>query len=294
METERTMGSVMIEHHTVEVEGLRLHYVEAGEGEPVLLWHGFLGSWYSWRKLIPLLTARGYRIIAPDMRGYGDSDRPSTVYDALTLARDFRSLTEHLGLERHHVVAHDMGAPPALMYASEYPDAVRDLAWIEEPVPGFGTRELLAFDPATARSGSLWWWYFNLVPDLPETLLAGKERDFLSYFYREYCYDPTVIGPEDIDEYLRTFAGPGGVRGALGVYRAIFETEAQIRDRFEGEKLGLPVLALGGEASMGALVAEMVSHVAQNVTGGTVERTGHFIPEERPEELADRLLSFFS
>lgn len=119
-----------MEHHTADLGGLRLHYVEAGVGEPVLLWHGFLGSWYSWRRLIPLLVERGYRVIAPDMRGYGDSDKPPTGYDALTLARDFRSLAEHLGLERHHVVSHNMGAPPALVYAAEWPDAVGGtLAW---------------------------------------------------------------------------------------------------------------------------------------------------------------------
>lgn len=294
MTKNRTTEQITMEHHTTDLGGLRLHHVEAGSGEPVLLWHGFLGSWYSWRRLIPPLAQRGYRVVAPDMRGYGDSDKPATGYDALTLARGFRRLAEHLGLGPHHVVAHDMGAPPALVYAAEYPEAVRSLVWIEEPVPGFGSREMLAFSPETAEGGGLWWWCFGLVPDLPEALIAGKERDFLSYFCRKYCYDPTAIGPDDIDEYLRTFAAPGGIRGALGVYRAIFETEAQMRERFAEKKLEAPVLALGGEASMGTHAAEMVSRVARDVQGGTVERCGHFVPEERPEELAERLLAFFS
>jgi pimeloyl-ACP methyl ester carboxylesterase len=133
-----------------------------------------------------------------------------------------------------------------------------------------------------------------MVPDLPEALIAGKERDFLSYFYRKYCYDPTAIGPDDIDEYLRTFAGLGGVRGALGVYRAIFETEAQVRERLGGEdKLRMPVLALGGALSLGKHAAEMMRQVAEDVRGGPVERCGHFIAEERPEYLAERLLAFW-
>ncbi len=259
-----------------------------GAGEPVVLLHGFLGTWYSWRKVMPALAAR-HTVVAPDLRGYGDSDKPAAGYDSATIAEDIRQLVRHLGLGRVSLVGHDMGAPPAYAYAARHRTEVARLAYLEEPMLGVTLDGITGLD--APFPGGAWWFTFNYVPDLPETLLAGKERAFLTYFYRRFCYDPTAIEPAAVDEYLRTFADAGGVRGALGAYRAIYESEAQAREDTK-EKLTIPVLALGGELSLGPAVVEGMRQVAADVRGGTIERCGHFPAEERPDHLAEQLLAF--
>lgn len=280
-------------HHTMITNGVTLHYVIGGEGAPVLLWHGFLETWYCWRKVMSALAEK-YTVIAPDMRGYGDSDKPEHGYDARTLAEDFHQLMHQLGFNSIFIAAHDMGAPPALIYAGEYPDEVRGLVYLDEPVLLEELiQQVLKFSPETMQGGGLWWWVFSLVADLPEKLIAGKEREFLTYFYDKYLFDRASITPDVVDEYLRSFAAPSGVSGALGVYRSIFESIAQT-EKYAHNKLKTPVLALGGERSMGSQTFEMMQRVATNVQGGSVDRCGHFIPDERPDYLIETLLNFFN
>jgi pimeloyl-ACP methyl ester carboxylesterase len=278
-------------HHTADVNGVRLHYVIGGTGDPVLLCHGWLQTWYEWRGIMPAL-AEHYTVIAPDMRGFGDSAKPTTGYDCRTLGEDYYQLMQHLGFGRIFLVGHDMGGLPAYAYAAEHPDDVRRLVWLEMPVPGFGLEELMKFSKETSHEGGLWHITFNMVPDLPEALVAGRERIFLSYFYRKYCYDPTAISPESIDEYVRCYSAPGGLRASLGAYRDLFKSQDQIKE-YAKTKLKMPVLALGGERSLATLMVSMMQALAVNVSGGVVERCGHFIPEERPDYLIEQLLSFF-
>lgn len=278
-------------HQTAIANGVNLHYVIGGQGEPILLWHGFLETWYCWHKVMPALAER-YTLITPDMRGYGDSDKPDHGYDALTLAEDFHQLVKQLGFHQIHLVAHDMGAPPALLYAATYPDEVLSLTYLEEPVLlESNLQQIFKFAPETMQAGGLWWWTFFLAADIPEQLISGREREFLTYFYNTYCYDPTAITSDAIAEYLRTFAAPGGVSGAIGVYRAIFESIQQTEPLAQN-KIDTPILALGGDTVTGDRVKFMLESVATNVRGGSVERCGHFIPDERPDDLVDQLLKF--
>jgi pimeloyl-ACP methyl ester carboxylesterase len=280
-------------HHTAIANGVNLHYVIGGKGDPVLLWHGFLETWYCWRKVMPALAER-YTVIVPDMRGYGDSSKPEQGYDAQTLAEDFRQLVHQLGFKQIHLVAHDMGAPPALLYAGKYPDEVISLTYLEEPVLlEQHLQQIFKFTPDISHKGGLWWWTFFLAADMPEKLIAGHEREFLTYFYNTYCYDPNSISPDAVNEYLRTFAAPGGVSGAIGVYRAIFESIEQT-EPFAQNKIETPVLALGGETVSGARVKSMMQSVATNVRGGAVLSCGHFIPDEQPDYLIDQLIAFWA
>lgn len=276
-------------HHTVEVNGIRLHYVMGGQGTPVFLVHGFLETWYHWRLIMPQL-AEQYTVVAVDMRGYGDSDKPMEGYDQATIAEDLYQLAQTLGYERVIVVGHDMGAPPAYTYAARHRDSVIGLGYLEEPVPGFTLDQLTAH---TAPEGGAWWFGFNFVPDLPEALIAGNEREFLSYFYHRFSYNPTAVDSDAIDEYLRTFAGPGGVRGALGVYRAIFESAEQVRQDAQ-TPLTIPVLAIGGSASSGDTVAQGVQNLASDVRGTVIEQCGHFLAEECPDALLEQLLPYLN
>jgi pimeloyl-ACP methyl ester carboxylesterase len=289
---QKTNFDSRFKHSTAEVNGVNLHYVMGGQGEPVLLWHGFLETWYCWRKVMPALAER-YTVIAPDMRGYGDSDKPEQGYDAQTLAEDLRHLLQQLGFNQAHLVAHDMGAPPALLYANQHPNEMLSLTYLDEPVLlEENLQQIFKFAPKTMQDGGLWWWSFALAQDLPEKLVDGHEREFLPYFYDTYCYDLNSIS-DAIAEYLRTFAAPGGIRGALGVYRDIFKSIQQT-EPLALNKISTPVLALGGEKSMGDRVKTMIQKVAENVRGGAVDRCGYFIPDERPDDLIEQLFAFFT
>lgn len=281
------------EHETINVNDIDIHYVIGGSGAPLLLWHGFCETWYCWRKIMPEL-ARHFTVIAPDMRGFGDSSKPASGYDGLTLADDFYKLIQHLGLDKVSIVAHDMGAPAALLYAAQHPEAVHALAYLEEPVlTNESMQQIHAFTPQTTRNGALWWWKFALTSfDLSERLINGKEREFLTWFYDNGTVTRSAIEEAAVQEYLRTFRGSVSIAGAFGVYRAIFETIAQT-ESYKDHKITTPILGLGGARSKGDQVYEQLKQVASNVSGGTIDDCGHFPADEQSEVLSTRLLEFF-
>lgn len=272
------------------VNGIRLRYSVEGEGPALLLWHGFLETSRTWDQIKPLLI-RSFTVIAPDMRGYGDSDKPDHGYDAQSLMNDFRELTRQLGFERLGIVAHDMGAPPALLWCATFPEEVSHLVYLDEPVlTNASLSSLFQFTPEAAKNGGLWWWQFSLAGDMPERLIRSHEQAFLEWFYENYRFrqDPMT---ELLEEYLRTFAGLSGTGGALGCYRAIF-TSIKQTERALVERVQTPILALGGQHSMGDHVREMLSKVAENVTGGIVQECGHFIQNEQPDYLVEQIHAF--
>lgn len=277
------------EHHRAYVNGVRLHFRKAGSGDPVLLLHGWLGTSYTWRKVAPAL-AQHYTVIVPDLRGYGDSEKPETGYDGLNQVEDMRQLLQQLDLIQPHVVGHDMGALPAYLYAATYPEEVKSLVYLDEPLPGFNLHEFTVFSRETF--GGYWHFGFNYAKDLPELLITGKERQFLEYLFNLMLYDPSSISEEDKAEYLRTYAGAGGVRGSCGCYRAALQTTEQFKAAGQ-TKLKLPVLAYGGQFAIPATKEQMLM-VAENVEGGVIPNCGHLVPEEAPEFLTAKLLDFFS
>jgi pimeloyl-ACP methyl ester carboxylesterase len=285
---------------TVSVNGIRLHYWIGGDpdGQPAILWHGFLSTGFAWRDVAPALAEAGLAVLVPDMRGFGDSDKPGgdDGYDARALAEECRALVAQLGFGRGRpllLAAHDMGALPALIWAADHEKEVSGLLYVEAPVMlGEALRKSFEYRPETMAGGSMWWWLLPLAPGVPEALVVGHERAFLDWFYqgaatvRHEAFTPAVI-----DEYLRTFVGREGVLGSMGIYRAAFmsidQTEPLMRRR-----LTVPVVALGGASGLGAKVGEMVKMVAEHVDANVLEDCGHFVPEERPDELTRHILAF--
>lgn len=284
------------ENRTEHVGDIDLHYWVGGnpDGEPVLLWHGFLGTGYAWRKVMPLLAEAGRSVLVPDMRGYGDSDKPtgSDGYDGRSLAEEFRQLVAQIGFGNGRpltIVAHDMGAPAALLWAAEHPEDLSNLLYVEEPVLRLEfLSKLIVYTPEAAAKGSMWWWLLPLAPGGPETVIVGHERAYLSWFYDRVPSSHDGVGPA-IDEYTRTFCGTEGVLGALGVYRAAFQTIDQTEPLAEN-KVSVPVIAVGGELSRGDHMREMAESVAETVTGVVIPGCGHFVPEERPDRIAELVL----
>ncbi len=282
--------------------GVRLHYLLGGNpsGPPVLLWHGFLSTSQEWRKVMPALTKAGYAVLVPDMRGYGDSDKPdgTTGYDARALAEEFRALVHQLGFGGGRPIilaAHDMGAPPALLWAADHPEEIAGLLYIEAPVMLSAVlTEIIAYNAEAMKEGSMWWWILPLAPDVPERLVVGREREFLTWFYDRHMARREAISDADLNETLRTFAGREGVLGAMGLYRAAFtsieQTEPLAR-LLTRHKVTVPVMALGGEKGLGEKVQTMVKLVAKDVEGALITDCGHFLPEECPEEVVRHVLA---
>ena len=277
-----------LSHHHAKLDGVTLHYVVSGRGPAVVLLHGWPQTWYEWRHVIPALAER-YTVIAPDLRGLGNSSRPETGYDKKTVANDVWQLVNgKLGHERFFVVGHDWGGPTAYALAAAHPEAVTRLAILDVVIPGDGGD--------FSQGGRRWHHQFHLTPDLPEALTEGRERLYLSWFYRTFGHRPDAISEADIDEYLRTYAQPGAMRAGFAYYRALPQDAADNRANAERLKLPMPVLALGGAGGRGRgrEPEDSLRRLALNVQGEVVAECGHWIPEEQPRYLAERLLGFFA
>jgi len=280
------------------VAGVRLHYWTGGDptGEPVILWHGFLSTAYAWRAVAPALAKAGLAVLIPDMRGYGDSDKPAgnDGYDARSLAEEGRALIGAIGFGRGKPLihaAHDMGALPALIWTADHPDEVAGLLYIEAPVMlGPVLRQVFSYTPQAMAQGSMWWWILPLAPGVPERLIVGNERAFLTWFYEgDHVVNHAAIAPEAVAEYLRTFTGKEGVLGSMGIYRAAFASIDQTEPLMTA-RITTPVVALGGEKGLGGKVGEMVAMIAENVEAHTLAGCGHFMTEERPEFVIGHIL----
>ena len=277
-------------HGEAEANGVRLHYVTAGSGEEaVVLAPGFPFTWYHYRLIIPALAER-YTVISYDLRGIGDSAKPEAGYDMFTQVEDVRSLVRGLGYESVNMVGHDLGAPIAYFYAALYPEEVRRLAVLDAVIYGLPGYEGF-FTPDVVSMP--WWFGFHNQPEMPERLVAGREREYLSWFWDTLSFDPGAVTDEARDEYVSRYAAPGAMTGGFAHYRAFAEHARQGHEVSSGPRLAVPSLALGGESVNGTLLLDQLRPVADDVSGGAIPRCGHVIAEERPDYLADRLLGFF-
>jgi len=278
----------MVEHAYADLGDVRLHYVTAGQGFPVVLLHGWPQSWYEWRHIIPGLADR-FRVIAPDLRGLGDSSRPAGGYDKKTIGGDiWRLVHDALGVPEFHLVGHDWGGPTAYAVAAAHPEAVKKLAILDVTIPGDGS-------PNISQGGKRWHHAFHQTSDLPEALVSGREDVYFGWFYRNYGARPDAMSDADIAEYLRVYRQPGALRAGFSFYRAIPQDIADNAATVVRFKLPMPVLALGGDRSWGRgmEVVESLRRVAEDVQGGVIENCGHWMPEEQPADLLQRLLTFF-
>jgi pimeloyl-ACP methyl ester carboxylesterase len=275
---------VDLAHGFADVGEVTLHYVTAGQGIPVLLVHGFPQTWYSWRKVVPHLTDRGLQCIVPDLRGMGDSTRPSAGYDKKTLATDLSALMDHLGVDRFAAVGHDWGGTVAFSLAAQHPAAVTCLGVVDVAIPGDGQAHL-------GQGGRRWHHTFLQTPDLPEALIVGREEVFMRWFFENYGHHQRVIDEDAVQEYLRTYRTPGGMRAGFALYRAITQ---DIADNSARAKLSVPAIAIGGGTGWGRghEVEDSLRRMVTDVTGLVLETCGHWVPEEKPIELATILADF--
>ena len=268
-------------------EGI-VHYLTSGEGDPVVLLHGIPQSSHEWRHVIPLLSDR-FHVIAPDLRGLGDSFRPATGFDKKTVAVDvWRLVHDHLKIDRFFLVGHDWGGPTAFALACAHQEAVQRLAILDVAIPGDGAD--------FSQNGRRWHHALFRTLDLPEALFEGREHLILNWLFENYGHLPNCIPEADRQEYLRTYRKPGAMRAMFGYYRALpqdaLDNQAFLR---ANGKLRMPVLALGGDKSFGRGIEtlESLQRVAENVRGGLIPGSGHWVTEEQPKFVASELRRFF-
>jgi haloacetate dehalogenase len=226
-----------IKSHTLIANGIKQHFLEAGSGAPVVLLHGFPETSFAWRNQIPVLAER-YHVIAPDLRGYGETDKPAAGYDKRTMARDLVELMKMRGIEKIALVGHDRGARVATRFAKDHPRLLDRLVVLDNVPTRVVSREMSA---QTAKA--YWFFFFHLVYDLPEALIGGREDRWLRHFFSDWCYDPLTISGESFETYVQAYRRPGAVRGAMADYRANSEDVAQ--DQVDSDvKIACPVLSL--------------------------------------------------
>lgn len=298
-ETAPTFNAVsfwqQFRHGTATVNGVRLHYVEGGNGDPILLIPGWPQSWYAWRLVMPMLAASGRRVIAVDPRGMGDSDRPASGYDMTTVAAEIHGFVEALGLTaggKLAVVGHDIGTWIGYAYAADWPRDVKRLAVFDAALPGISPPAPAGIPSAEANLKT-WHFAFNRLDDLPEILLQGHERAFLSWLFHAKAVRPWTIAGADLDEYVRVLAAPGATRAAFSYYRAATSPEGLEQSRTRAERrLTMPVLAFGAETGVGEGLVATMRLVAADVRGGTIKDCGHYMPEECPRTLVEEITRF--
>lgn len=282
--------AIEAEHEMIRVNGVRLHYLTAGNGPPMVLLHGWPETSYAWRKVLPALAER-YRVVAPDLRGMGHSDKPEVGYDMRTVATDIRELVRALGIERPYLVGHDWGGLVVRRYALDWPGEADRLA-VLDIIPH---EQILSDLSADVARGS-WHYFFNAFPDLPEILVEGRVEPFLRAFFRPKCHNPAVFVEECIAEYTRAYSAPGALRGGFGYYRAMFDANRALDAESDGRRIAEPVLCLwgnsGGMGIPGRDVLDMWRREATDVRGRAIDACGHYLAEEQPETVLEELLRF--
>jgi pimeloyl-ACP methyl ester carboxylesterase len=278
-------------HGKPKVNGVEIHYAIGGAGEPVFLLHGVPKTMSYWRRVVPLLTPH-YTVVAVDNRGFGGSQRPLTGYDTATMAGDVAELATHLGFDQFRVAGEDWGAAIGYAVAAFHRSRVQQLIFQETLLPGLpaGERDS-SLDPDDGRTG--WHFSFFSLPNLPELLLAGRERPFWTYFARRQMWDPSALTEGDIDEMVHSVEQPGGTRAILEMYRAR-QVDAEQNHPHYADPISCPVLAVGAQAYLGDQVSRQLAQVASDVQGAVIPESGHNIALENPAALAQAYLDFFA
>jgi pimeloyl-ACP methyl ester carboxylesterase/quinol monooxygenase YgiN len=258
-----------------------VHYVIGGSGPLIVLLHGFPNTWYAWREVMAQL-APTMTVLAVDLRGLGDSEAGKLPNDVPTGAQDLALLLDEIDAGPALLAGQDWGGSTAFAFAAAHPEATRALVVIEAMPRG-------AWTDATATTP--WFVGFHQVPTLPEQMVRGRERVYLDWFYRAFSTTPGVPDQRAVDEYLRTYSRPGVMASALERYRAI-EREIEHNTRYLQNAMAVPILAVGGEHSFGGAVAENLRQAAPNVQAAVIDGCGHYVSEERPDQLASLLQRF--
>ena len=275
----------------IDVNGIRLHYMEEGSGELVILLHGFPEFWFGWRKQIPVLSQH-YRVVALDMRGYNLSDKPIGIsqYKIDILAKDIAELIRHLGNSEAILVGHDWGAAVAWATATLYPELISKLGILNVPHPAEMRKALLGLNLSQWKKS--YYMFLFQIPVLPEWAIG---RDLTKFFTNAFAkFSPTGDAPpeQEIQEYVRAYSQPGALTSTINYYRAAMRH----MDSLDFSKqLSMPVLMLWGEQdkALGKELTYNTKQYCKDLETVYDPASGHFIQYDNPELVNRKLLEFF-
>jgi pimeloyl-ACP methyl ester carboxylesterase len=271
----------------VDAGEVRLHAVIGGKGPPLLLIHGWPQTWFYWRLVMPAL-ARDFEVIAVDQRGIGRSDKPEEGYDTRTLGNDMVALMEALGHERFALVGVDTGLLIAYATAADHPGRVERLVVGEAPLPGVSPPFPLILPDALVDM--LYHLPFNQLKETNERLVAGREEIFFGAEL-DVSAGTNKLPGYAVDYYVDTLRDPEALHGTFQLYRAFGATSAQNEER-KKRPLTMPVLAIGGEQSIGAAVEATMKSCAEVVEGLVIPGIGHWLAELAPDEVLAAMTKF--
>jgi pimeloyl-ACP methyl ester carboxylesterase len=267
------------------VNGVRINYKIGGQGPAVLLLHGYTETSHMWLPLMPLL-ATSHTVIAPDLRGAGNSERPPGGYDKTTMSNDMRELVHQLGFKQVSVIGHDIGLMVAYAYAAQYPSEVSKVVLMDAFLPGVGDWK------------SVWLmrdlWHFHFYGETPLALVKGRERIYFEHFWNDFAADRTHSVPgADRQFYAAAYARDDGMRAGFEYFKN-FEQDAKDFAALSTTKLCMPFLVLAGEKASGKFLIDQAKLVANNVSGNVVRGSGHWLMEEAPERVIPVLVMFLN
>jgi pimeloyl-ACP methyl ester carboxylesterase len=265
------------------VNGVRLHYLIAGIGDPVILLHGYAETSHMWRPLMAKLSST-HTVIAPDLRGAGQSSTPAAGYTKAEMAQDIHALALKLGYRNIRIVGHDIGLMVAYAYAAQYSSEVDRIVLMDAFLPGIGNwRDVWLMRDL---------WHFHFYGKTPLALVHGRERIYFEHFWNDFAADARHSVPErDRRIYAKAYARPGGMRAGFEYFRA-FEKDAEDFARFAQKPLRMPMLVLTGEKASGDALIQQGRLVATNVEGVIVRKSGHWLMEEAPDQVIPELVEF--
>jgi pimeloyl-ACP methyl ester carboxylesterase len=273
----------------VEANGIRFHVETDGEGPLVLLLHGFPQTWYMWKAVMPQLAARGFRVVAPDTRGVGETSRPARIedYRLRTLGDDVAALIRALGEEKAHIIGHDWGGVIAWETAMAHPEVVDRLVVVNAPpMPGM-VRTYLTSPLQLLRS---WYIGFFQLPRLPERFLTRRHADVMRVMLA-----PGKFSDEEIEIYRDAICRPRAAWAGLAYYRAVVRWLASDLRRLRGRKVRSPTLVIWGERDY-SLGKELTHHLDRYVRGPLrieyLPDAGHFLVQDYPDRFVELTTRF--
>ena len=267
-----------------------IHAFTGGRGSPLVLLAGWPETADAFAEIFSHL-AQHHQVYAIDPPGLGDSAPSLSGYDTASISTLLKESLSNTIPTPYHLVGHDVGSWIAYAWASQYPSSILSLTVLDSAIPGHAPA--LTFPLPHATNLRLWQFSFNNLPDLPEILTAGRERELFDWLFDRKSAHPERITAAKRQRYVDCYSRPGGMSAGFAYYRAVAVSAAR-HVEFVKHKLQMPVLALGGEGAVGEGMITAMLGLAEDVRGGVVKDCGHYVVEEQPESVAKMLLDFLT